>query len=252
MLLSMANAGKDTNGSQFFITTGVPSHLDGIHVVFGRVLKGKDVVRECENIPVQGDKPAKQVVILNCGELFPGQDDGVVVPNDGDVIPAYPEDSDIDSEDGGKIIEIADTVRQIGNKLFSASDYANALKKYEKALRYLNICQGYDTEKVKGAKVPCLSNSAACYLKLNRNSDALDVCEKALLIEPQNVKVIFRKGQAQFNLKDDDSISTLREALAIDKDNKEIKAFLEKVKKHNDAILKTQQKAYSKLFSSDD
>lgn len=66
----MANAGKDTNGSQFFITTVVTSWLDGRHVVFGEVLEGYDVVEKIEAVEkAPGDKPIKPIKIAKSGEL---------------------------------------------------------------------------------------------------------------------------------------------------------------------------------------
>jgi len=69
-LLSMANSGKDTNGSQFFITTAITSWLDGRHVVFGEVMEGYEIVDKIQNVDKEaGDKPKKPVKIAKSGEL---------------------------------------------------------------------------------------------------------------------------------------------------------------------------------------
>jgi len=68
-LLSMANCGPNTNGSQFFLTTAVTSWLDGKHVVFGEICEGMDVVRNIEKVGSQSGTTRQKVVIVNCGQL---------------------------------------------------------------------------------------------------------------------------------------------------------------------------------------
>lgn len=68
-LLSMANAGPNTNGSQFFLTTVETAWLDGKHVVFGAVTEGMDVVKAVEAVGSRSGAPSQKVLIADCGQL---------------------------------------------------------------------------------------------------------------------------------------------------------------------------------------
>ncbi|EPQ53534.1 hypothetical protein GLOTRDRAFT_122161 [Gloeophyllum trabeum ATCC 11539] len=68
-ILSMANAGKNTNGSQFFITTVVTSWLDGAHVVFGEVVDGMDLVKKIESYGSASGQPKAKIVIADSGTV---------------------------------------------------------------------------------------------------------------------------------------------------------------------------------------
>ncbi|AMV38342.1 peptidylprolyl isomerase [Planctomyces sp. SH-PL62] len=68
-LLSMANAGPNTNGSQFFITTVPTAWLDGKHVVFGEVTEGSDVVKAVEALGSSSGRPSAKITVEDCGQL---------------------------------------------------------------------------------------------------------------------------------------------------------------------------------------
>jgi peptidyl-prolyl isomerase F (cyclophilin D) len=68
-ILSMANAGANTNGSQFFLTTVKTSWLDNRHVVFGQVVEGMDIVKKVESYGSQHGKTSKKIIVDDCGQL---------------------------------------------------------------------------------------------------------------------------------------------------------------------------------------
>lgn len=175
----MANAGPGTNGSQFFITTVPTPHLDGKHVVFGKVTKGKSVVRQIEKCPkASDDKPLSAITILRCGELSEGQEDGIEADSTGDSYEEFPEDADSElklEENPKACLKIAKELKVIGSTCFGKGEFGNAYEKFTKAVRYLNVHPILSDEDLKdGAfakeyvdlKTPLQLNAALCALKM--------------------------------------------------------------------------------------
>ncbi|KAE8733086.1 Peptidyl-prolyl cis-trans isomerase CYP40 [Hibiscus syriacus] len=167
-MLSMDNMGPNTNGSQFFITTTRTSHLDGKHVVFGKVLKGMGVFPSIEHVATEdGDYPTQDVIIEDCGEIPEGADDG-------------------------------------------KQDYKIALRKYWKALLYLDVCwdlEAIDQEKsssLRKTKSQIFTNCSVCKLKLGDLKGSFLDTDFAIRDGEDNVKTFFRQGQAHMTLNEID------------------------------------------------
>lgn len=264
-LLSMANAGPGTNGSQFFITTVATPHLDGKHVVFGEVLSGKSIVRQLENLPTQSDKPIKDAIIGDCGELSESEAiaaDTKTADAYGDEYEDFPEDEVKGDEalSASKILKIATDCKDFGNKAFKAGDLSVALDKYQKGLRYLNEDPSLDGEpadtkdKLDALRISLNSNAALMNLKLSAWDETIRSADGALAVlsitGKDKAKALYRRGFAQVRLKDEDAaLQSLEEARKLAPEDAAINKELAAIKKAVAARLAKEKAAYKKFFS---
>ncbi|CCF60743.1 hypothetical protein KAFR_0L01340 [Kazachstania africana CBS 2517] len=265
-LLSMANAGPNTNGSQVFITCVPTPHLDGKHVVFGEVIQGKRLVRLIEKQQTdEGDKPMRDVKIEDCGIL----PEDYVVPEDAESTPTdefgdnYEEflkdDSKVDVKDVNSVLKAIETVKAIGSEQFKKQNFEVALAKYQKCDKFLkeyfpDDLPEDDIKKVNLLKVTIPLNISLAALKGKDYRTVMVASSEVLYAEAADdlakAKALYRRGLAYSAVNDTDmAINDLEMAANFHPNDAGIQKAIKDTKAKRKAETDKQKKALSKMFA---
>jgi len=282
MLLSMANAGPGTNGSQVFITTATTSWLDNKHVVFGKVIRGQDVARMIEEQAPGSqsqDRPRVDIVIENCGQIEKGSDiDAPADPRDpfpysfDDLVVPLEEGETAPNKSPSTRIKYAGLLKDAGNEYYKEGEMAKAAAKYSKALRYLTVSQNTvitpeESMDLAKAKVPIFTNRAHCYLKLHDDliksnpqeaklfrylQQALPDLHFCLQLDDTNVKALYRLTQIYSYTGDvQEEFQVIDHALKVHPEDKTIIAMWNKADKKLKQYKQKHAKRFAKAFEDD-
>ncbi|KAH6825476.1 peptidyl-prolyl cis-trans isomerase / cyclophilin-40 / rotamase [Perilla frutescens var. hirtella] len=239
-MLSMANSGPNTNGSRFSIVTTQSARLDGKHVVFGKVIKGFGVLRSIEYVAVANDHyPTTDVVIVNCGEIPEGADDGTInFFKDNDLYPDWPMDLDAKPDNASWMISAIESIKVIGNEYYKKHDFKMAVRKYRKALKYLDLCWEMpditqeQCELLRKVKSQIFTNCSVCKLNLGDLEGALLDADFAIREKKDNAKAFYRQGQVHKALNNiDAAVESFQKALELEPTDGCIRKDLAIVKK---------------------
>ena len=259
-LLSMANAGPNTNGSQFFVTTVKTPHLDGKHVVFGKVISGKSVIRKVERTETgESDRPLKECKVINCGILNEGDplviDDGTGDKYE-DIISDEPS---VDINKPETVFEAVNNIKNIGTECFKQGKLELALDKYIKAQSYMTDYNPYDLTDEDVAtywklQISCYLNMSLMSLKLKNAQDTIkystEVLECEQLDDKSKAKAYFRRGSGHLiGHNEEDAIADFEEAHNLQPTDAGISKALNDAKVSLKNRKAKEKAAFSKFFN---